>query len=861
MSAIETDHDSASTVSQNARGSDAVAGWVSRCQSHMAAMGAHPARTLVLLPYAQLLPVARRMWANLSAPGFAPRFETTTTWARSLGGVELSGTDPHFDAGLDTLTAQVLLERSGLAPHATSAAPLLLDCAYELAPIAAAQPVAARSAWARQLSDPLVFPGAALSVEAGVAHTALAWLGHSAFLTDVLFGAGAKQGVDAIIAVQGYSPDPVVGALQAQWGERMVVRPLDTGAEEAFGQLCCHAARDAADEALRAAARVIEHINAGHTPVALVALDRTLTRRVRAMLAGAGVALRDETGWKLSTSRSAAQVMAALRACAWNASTDAVLDWLKASPGFDAKSVSALEARLRTEGLGDWRQVPAAFERASEPGLNPLLESVRQAREALQSSRTLTAWCDALRELLQRSGQWQHLQQDSAGRRVLAALRLDDSAQAVFPADALWATRRMALTDCVRWVDLCLESASFAPEHAEQEQVVILPLAQLLGRQFSAVVVAGCDEQRLPASPEPGGLWSAGQRALLGLPAREALAQELAAAWRRALTTSHVDLLWRCSDDSGEPLQASSLVLALAPQQKAATRHPCVVRSLTPAGQARPTPRAAALRVSRLSASAYGDLRHCPYRFFALRMLGLKEADELEGEPDKRDYGLWLHAVLQAFHVRLAAAPGADAVLRRQWLDEEAHRIAQEQRLAPEAFLPFQAAWPRVREGYLKWLAQHEQAGFRFRFGEKWCEQGLGDVTLIGKLDRVDALGAGDMAELMVMDYKTESAGVTRERVKNPLEDTQMPFYAALLPDATLRAAYVNVGEGEEGTRTHEVADIVATRDELVQGVMHDMQRIGEGAALPALGDGDACAFCAARGLCRRDFWVSEVTK
>ena len=31
--------------------------------------------------------------------------------------------------------------------------------------------------------------------------------------------------------------------------------------------------------------------------------------------------------------------------------------------------------------------------------------------------------------------------------------------------------------------------------------------------------------------------------------------------------------------------------------------------------------------------------------------------------------------------------------------------------------------------------------------------------------------------------------------------------------------------------------------------------RIARGAALPALGEGKACDYCAARGLCRKDFW------
>ena len=37
--------------------------------------------------------------------------------------------------------------------------------------------------------------------------------------------------------------------------------------------------------------------------------------------------------------------------------------------------------------------------------------------------------------------------------------------------------------------------------------------------------------------------------------------------------------------------------------------------------------------------------------------------------------------------------------------------------------------------------------------------------------------------------------------------------------------------------------------------ILSDMARIAEGAPLPALGEGKACEYCAARGLCRKDFW------
>jgi ATP-dependent helicase/nuclease subunit B len=90
--------------------------------------------------------------------------------------------------------------------------------------------------------------------------------------------------------------------------------------------------------------------------------------------------------------------------------------------------------------------------------------------------------------------------------------------------------------------------------------------------------------------------------------------------------------------------------------------------------------------------------------------------------------------------------------------------------------------------------------------------------------------------------------------VKLAHEDTQLAFYAALLADDTLRAAYVNVGE-RGATEMVEQPDIVEARDALVEGITEDLRRIAQGATLTALGEGRACEFCAARGLCRKDSW------
>lgn len=798
------------------------------------------------------MPLAARLWAQQHPVGFAPRFETTQNWCDSLRAFSPGPTDISFDPAMDVLAARAMLERAGLGVQADVATPVLHEAVRLLGPRLAAVPPLQRAAWVARARDEVLagLDMGVLALEAAVNQLALVWAGQSAYASDVLFDPETIAATDSLIAVRGFAPDPLLTALQSAWGERMHQLALEPVSPPAVVP-AWHAARDAQEEAQRAAACVMQHVQAGRTPVALIATDRVLTRRVRAMLATQAIQVRDETGWKLSTSRAAAQVMGALRACAWNASSDTVLDWLKNAPAFETSVVQTIEALLRRLGRRTWHGVPAALATHDFPGLAGFLTEIESLRESLQRARTLAQWLPALRDVLQRTGQWTLLQDDDAGDAVLATLRLAQGG-AMLPADALWAGRRLTLSEFTHWADQSLESASFKPAYPLQEQVAILPLAQLLGRHFAAVVLPGCDEVRLNPSPEPPGLWTAAQRVALGLPDREALAIAMREAWKNALSSPQVDVLWRQHDEGGEPLMPSPLVQQMRLDAGGAqAKDPRELRQVLPAPILRPAPAAPQLPVTRLSASAYQDLRHCPYRFFALRQLGLKEAEELEVELGKRDFGLWLHAVLKSFHDRLKLSGPQDDTARRALMDVSVSEVTQSMHLAEDEFLPFQAAWPRVREGYLAWLSQHESEGLTYGEGERRQIQALGELTLDGRLDRIDQSGTGDV---MVIDYKTEAATVTGKRIREPLEDTQLAFYAALLPHDTLRAAYVNVGE-KEGTKTFELKEVVEVRDALVQGIVSDLQRIADGAPMPALGDGEACEFCAARGLCRRDFW------
>jgi len=82
---------------------------MARLAEAMVLRQAHPSRTLVLLPYFQLVPLARQMWARWVAQpaataagaAFVPRFDTTANWARSLAGAPPTADDLTFQAARD----------------------------------------------------------------------------------------------------------------------------------------------------------------------------------------------------------------------------------------------------------------------------------------------------------------------------------------------------------------------------------------------------------------------------------------------------------------------------------------------------------------------------------------------------------------------------------------------------------------------------------------------------------------------------------------------------------------------------------------------------------------------------------------
>ena len=354
--------------------------------AHAQAQGAHLARTVVLVPYAQLMPWAQRFWAQQFPQGFAPRFETTRNWAGQLQGSEPTGDDFAGDVARDTLTARALLERVGQGALRDVLATPLQEAAAQLAPVVAAVQPERRAAWGDEARALLATTdeGSALHYEALVARLALEWVLASRHATDVLFEPGVRAAVDALVVLEGFQSDALNLALVQHWGASACCVALwdaESASAQPPSQMALHAAADAEDEAHRAAACVLRHIEQGRIPVALAATDRAFIRRVLAHLDSQGVLVRDESGWILSTTRSAARLMAALEAAAWNASSNAVLDWLKHTPALPPADVNRLEQWLRRNVVPQW-SAAAARDFSAQPALARTVATVEASASA-----------------------------------------------------------------------------------------------------------------------------------------------------------------------------------------------------------------------------------------------------------------------------------------------------------------------------------------------------------------------------------------------------------------------------------------------------------------------------------------------
>jgi ATP-dependent helicase/nuclease subunit B len=649
--------------------------------------------------------------------------------------------------------------------------------------------------------------------------------------------------------------------------------------------------------------------------VTLIALDRRLARRVNALLTRLGLPVRDEAGWLLSTTRAAASLQAVFEALGAQPSSDAMLDLLKQTgvaeaAGLDARALEAIETDVRAAQLADVRAWRAWAVRQDGPTSRRHQDALDSLSEALRSLHapgqlTVASWADRLLNVLHHLGLAQAWSADAAGLQIIKLLQTQ--AQDHRTARAVLLGQK----DYVSWLRIVLEADAFRPEPDAVDDttelspaVHVLALRDALLRPWDLCILAGADAGNLPAMPDvPGGL---GDQAcsLSGLPTRvQRRGRAVQTAVKLVLGCKQLVVFeaptrpdhpgpspllelwrWAMGDMDAQPQAVASSAMPIFPggilSSWALESQQAWVE--VPSPQAVPT---APLDIpDRWSPSAYADLRACPYRFFARRVLRLAEDDDLLPDFTKRDFGNTLHRILEQFHQQQTVR---DPAANRELMD---HIATEAWSHAGALAEPFAAAWPAVRDNYLDWLQGWRAQGWETQ-GEEQSLRRLIDtddtgsgiqapvqagadvktLRLEGRIDRIDQRGA----ESFALDYKTGDPQALRARMKRTAEDTQLLCYALLLgaddagtdteprgPTARARiaAGYLIVSERRDPEHTDPATELAWKPEDLreqstllLAQMRRDWHALRAGQAMPALGEPPICDHCEARGLCRRD--------
>lgn len=658
---------------------------------------------------------------------------------------------------------------------------------------------------------------------------------------------------------------PTARALQRAFEDKTLPLTARTRAPDASSSIRIISAQQTEHEARIVDLAIREALLKGVRDIAVVTQDRRLARRLRALLERAGVPLRDEVGWALSTSAAAASLGHWLDCCEQNFPHRALLALLKSSffALGNSEEIHQLETLIYqnkiSSGLAQYKAMPGV----PKALLLPLEQASRQTISTRAPARAAREWSTALLQSLKMLPLWGRWEQDLAGQRLLRALEDLDAAFARQALSCDWPEFR-------RLLESHLEQITFIQE-TQGNPVRLLTLEQSQGLRCDLLILAGASVSQFPGKAPVQAVFNHGVRAELGL-SHWTQQLDLQLARFRKLLHAAPDLLISYAPEANQELARACPwvqwleTLALAQHDtELALRASCADCEITVAETELPqpvtqpqAPCVATLLPTRLSAGAHQTLVDCPYQFFAQRCLGLYHSEEPDRPADNRDYGERVHLILQAFHEQMPnlPAPFGEAVTAANHKDAERklHEIADAV-FAPDlrhrALAKVWAAqFSRAIKEVVGWMLQR-QADWPVVVVEQQRQTNLGpQLQVHGKLDRLETNAQGAQC---VVDYKT---GFAPRGDDLDIGESVQGIHYAMLVDDCVRVEYLSLKPDKreppkvlEGDNLQEIRTNVANRLIALHG------KLSAGATMPANGSQKTCDYCEHSGICRKGGW------
>lgn len=468
------------------------------------------------------------------------------------------------------------------------------------------------------------------------------------------------------------------------------------------------------------------------------------------------------------------------------------------------------------------------------------------------ATRPLGEWAepigDALARVYGRRRLSRHAEED---RPVVAALDAIGEQLERFGAVDAQAQPRCTFSQAITLLISQLGHA-VVPDPGGEAAVELVGYLELLLDDAPHLVIAGLNEQHVPAPPTHSPLLTEGLRAALGLAgderrlARDGYALAAMLAWRDG-----VRLIAGKRSADNDPLLPSRLLLKtdddtlarrvarFVEEQHAAPPAPAL---LEPGRDDRfliPRPVLPIEPINKLRVTAFRDYLACPYRFYLKHVLGLETADDTARELTPGGFGTLAHRTLRTLasdEVRGLDDP--DAI--RQRLGSALDRLFAETygRHAPVA-AQIQAEQLRYRlDGFAHTQAELVREGWRIVHAEEAFEQRIevdGQAfTITGTIDRIDH---HPERGYRLIDYKTANSAIRPDKAHRKKVDgvptwvdLQLPLYIGLSEKvhrgAAVETGYIqlpkkpeDIGYSGADWSEDDLAEANAQRDAVIRAV------------------------------------------
>ena len=621
--------------------------------------------------------------------------------------------------------------------------------------------------------------------------------------------------------------------------------------------------------------KIQQWLAAGKKNIAIIPFDRKVARRLRALLQQSEILVRDEFGWKMSTTSVATTLVDWLELLACNLEVTKLIRFLKRPTIGQRFGVDQLRAALE-KALKKNKKMTAAIgfhKIAEETGTDLAKEVADKLGEVKRQfdrlrSRNHRDWIESVLVSLYFADIKHILEQDAAGIQLLQLLDTLD-------AELYHLDRKVSFITWLDWFKTQLEASTFKDAQIDSP-ISFTHLSAARLRSFDGVIFAGADDSNFPLAQFKSLHFGDGVRAQLDLRTTEDFIHADKVDLLGFLLSSQAAFVtWQGQKDNEDNLLSSwfenfrlcHIVLwgdDLRDAELESRLHSFEERQRELQGKYEPLPEPhisidPSEIPTQISVSGYQSLLDCPYQFFVRYVFRTREPDALDADPSKRELGNVIHKVLEKFHIRYPRCTNVDLEV----LQQEMIIIARDTLATLVGPRGVVYGWMNRLGGlfkqYIEWQVQREKSGWTIvemeaDFERNFMTTGGLSGKLYGRVDRIDEHVVNGERKRVVIDYKVQNKSILKKIISSYDEHAQLVSYVSLQPDKKTEAMYLSLDKSTVAVVDLETDDIGSTIEQNLNRLESLFGQLEKGEALPANGAPSICRYCDVQGVCRKDF-------